>query len=197
MKENSKRKAARRLLSRSGYKSGGHVKKGEKGEAAKDVHKHEAHLHPGKPKTKLKDGGHAHGHKPKHRADKKSRGKPHTQINIINSAHKQAQPVPKPIPVPVPAGGPGPMAGAPPGAPPMPPPDQSGGMAGPGPMGLKRGGRAKGEKRGTASNSQRESLSSQVPPGHFKRGGKTYPITDGAGGGKARLEKKRAYGAKT
>lgn len=61
---------AHRVTRRAGYAHGGHVKD----EAAKDVHKHEEHLHKGKPKTKLKVGGKVKGEKPAHRLDKKARG---------------------------------------------------------------------------------------------------------------------------
>lgn len=199
MKENSKRKKARALLSRSGYKTGGHVKHSDEAEDKSLIKKE---VKPSALKKKLADGGCADGGNPKPRADRLKRGgrakhhgkKPsHTQVNVIvGHGGQKAVPVPKPVPVPVPVGGPGgagPMAG-PPGGAPMPPPDQSGGMGGPGPMGLKKGGRA---KRSMGGN-DREKMPG-MPMGHFKRGGKTYPIKDGAGGGEGRLEKKKAYGA--
>jgi hypothetical protein len=38
------------------------------------VHKHEARLHPGEPKTKLRRGGHVKGKEAKHRVDRRARG---------------------------------------------------------------------------------------------------------------------------
>jgi hypothetical protein len=58
---NSQRAKARRLGATS------------KAEAAKAVHKHEAHLHKGQPATKLKKGGKVEGAGTKARGDKKSR----------------------------------------------------------------------------------------------------------------------------
>lgn len=201
MSENAKRKSARTKLSAMGYGNcgghfaeGGHVK-GDK--AAADVHKHESHLHPGKPKTKLSDGGCAEGGGVKPRADRLARGgkphkgkKGHTTVNVVvGSQHPQPVPVPVPKPVPVPvdpsmAGGPPPGIGAPPGGPaglPLPPPG--------GPQGLKRGGKVK-------MDSQRDSIKG-IPDGQFKRGGRTkaYPIKDGAGGGLGRIQKAKEYGA--
>lgn len=191
------RKRARALLSRAGYRAGGHVK----AEVVKGVHAHESALHPGEKKTpakKLKDGGCADGGMAKPRADRLKRGgkahghkghKSHTTVNVlVGRSHPQPVPVPKPVPVPVPAGGPpgGPIAGPPPGAGPMPSPDGGGA---PPPMGLKKGGRV-------ASDSGRDKKGG-MPEGHFKKGGRTkgYPIDDGSGGGLGRLEKAKAYGA--
>lgn len=189
MSESSKRKKARDMLSNAGYKSGGHMKGDAKIKSA--VHQHEGHDHPGEKKTpiKLKAGGTAHGHKPKHRADRKGRG--HTTVNVVVAGQHPKPvpvPIPKPVPVPVdPAMAAG--AGAPPPGMPMPPPD-----GGPQPpMGLKTGGRAK-------VDSQRDPIKG-IPDGQFKKGGRTrkmpVPMDAGAGGAKGRLEKAKDYGART
>lgn len=133
MVEHSGRKRARSVVVRAGYKLGGHLRHDDAAEDKKmiagAVHKHESHLHPGAPKTKLKDGGSATGEKPKHRGDRKPRGHK-TVVNVV--VGRGEKPVPAPVPVPVPAGGPGPDA-----APALPPPSQV-----PVPvMGQKRGGR--------------------------------------------------------
>lgn len=205
-REGQGRKKARTMLGKAGYsKMGGHFAKGGhvKGGAAEDVHKHETHLHKGQPKTKLKEGGCADGGVAKPRADRLARGgktkhgKSHTTVNVVvGRSHPQPVPVPKPIPVPVPAGagpgGPGPMP-PPPGAgapPPGMPPD------GGGPMPFKKGGRVHRANGGNAEASQRDKIKG-MPAGQFKRGGRTkgYPIEDGAGGGLARIQKAKAYGA--
>lgn len=183
--ERDKRKKARTMLHKSGYKNGGHL--GDtKRMIGEGVRQHEDHDHAGEKPTRLrlKDGGTAMGGKPKRRADKKARG--HTTVNVVVGQHPKPQPVP--VPVPVNAGGPPPGAGAPPPGPPMPPPDQ-GGLP---PPGLKRGGRAKAAK----TDSQRDKIKG-APMGQFKKGGhvKGYPISDGAGGAKGRLEKAKSYGA--
>lgn len=41
---------------------------------ARGVHKHESNMHSGKPKTKLRGGGHVPGHEAKHRMDRRARG---------------------------------------------------------------------------------------------------------------------------
>jgi hypothetical protein len=201
MSEMSRRKKARDILSKGGYKAGGHVK-GHSDEAedrmmVKKMVK--------KPALKLKDGGVAEGDAPKPRADRLARGgkargkhgKPHTQVNVIVAGQH-----PKPVPVPVPVGAnaapggapmPMPPPGAGPGGPPMPP------DGGP-PMGLKRGGRAKGSKpeKTEPFGSQREPIKG-LPDGMFKKGGRTakkfpVPMSAGSGGGKGRLEKIKDYG---
>lgn len=197
MSEHSKRKSARTKLSKMGYACmGGHFAKGGhvKSEAAEDVHKHESHLHPGKPKTKLKAGGMAEGESSKPRADRLRRGgkthgkKSHTTVNVVvGGQHPQPVPVPvpKPVPVPVNAGAMG-AGGPPPGVGPIPPPPGPGAP----PMGLKSGGRAK-----MKIDSQREDMSN-IPPYRLKKGGKVpVPMSAGAGGGAGRLEKAKDYGA--
>lgn len=59
-------KYAKRMC--AGYKSGGSVS------PKKAVHTHEDHLHPGKPKTKLKAGGHVKGKAAADRPDRRARG---------------------------------------------------------------------------------------------------------------------------
>lgn len=85
-------------------------------------------------------------------------------VNIIIAPPKAASPLPMPPPGP-PKGIPAPPPQAMPGA--MPP-----GAGAPAPMGPPAG----------------------APPMMRKSGGRAYPIKDGAGGGKGRLEKIRAYG---
>lgn len=197
MSESKGRKSARARLVRMGYKAGGHVK--AKDAVVKGVHAHEKRLHRDEkptPAKMLKDGGCAEGSAPKMRADRLARGgkpKGKTVVNVIVGGHGQQQPqavpVPKPVPVPVPVGGVGPGAGPGPGGipaagpAPMPivPPDQGGAP----PPGLKTGGRAR--------NISGRNPIKGIPAGHFKRGGKTgYPISGGAAGGLARLEKAKA-----
>jgi len=108
----------------------------------------------------------------------KAKGK--TNVNIIIGQHPPGAtggggmpmpPAPKPsMPVPMPPPPPGGMQGPPgaPGAPGAP-------MPVPMPMGPQGGG---------------------MPPMGRARGGRTYPIHDGAGGGEGRLEKIAAYGLK-
>lgn len=177
MSEHKKRANARKMLSRAGYKAGGHFKSSP-ADKREDEHmiqhaisEHESALHKGQPKTRLKlaDGGIAEGAAPRSRADRKGRGK--TVVNVIVGGQSQ----PKPVPVPVPVGGPP----APP-AMPMVPPGAGAGPAGPGgpmmpPPGANAGGR-------------------------YKRGGKVKTMTGfeaGAGGGMGRLEKAKDYGANT
>lgn len=211
------RKKARAMLGRAGYKAGGHVKAHP--DEAEDKALIKKEVKPSALKKHLKDGGCADGGMAKPRADRLARGgkakghKSHTTVNVVvGRSHPQPVPVPKPVPVPVPGGAPGgPMAGPPPGAGPMPPPPDGGGAP---PMGLKRGGRAKraggggtpikdiliGEglkalKSGGKASDSGRGTKGGIPAGHFKRGGKTYPIEDGAGGGLARMQKAKAYGA--
>ena len=206
-KEIGKRKKAREMLGRMGYKAGGHVKAHPDEAEDKALIKREV----SKAKIKLKCGGMAEGGDVKPRADKLKRGgkthgkhsKGHTTVNVVVGAHSK----PQPVPVPVPVGGPPPGAGGPPMPPPpdggagMMPPGGPGGAPGGPPMGLKTGGRAKRDMGGAApgpkaSNSQRDPIGG-MPDGHFKKGGKTkgYPIETGSGGGIARLDKAKAYGA--
>lgn len=198
MSERSKRKVARTLLAKSGYRGmGGHFAKGGhvKGHSDEAADKKLIAREVKKSALKLKDGGCADGGVTKPRADRLKRGgkvkggKTVVNVNIIGG---QKDVAPKPMPIPVP------MPGA--GGPPMPPPGGPGGpmppdMAGPGgpPMGLKRGGVAKAAKAGT----QRDKIKG-LPMGQFKKGGRTrmpVPMKDGAGGGLGRLAKAKEYGA--
>lgn len=102
------------------------------------------------------------------RAERKSGGRTgKVNVNIIVGAGQGAQPPAPDIPMPPPRMAPPPM--------PMPPP---GGL----PPGLGAGPPMGGMPPGGP------------PPMPRRRGGRTYPIDDGAGGGKGRLEKVRAYG---
>ena len=178
---------AHAIMKGAGYKRGGGVDSDEKQDekmVSKGVHEHEAHLHKGEAKTKLKfkSGGHVHGKHPKGRADHKSR----TKINInvgAGQAEKQAAAqqglqqgikvgaaaaAPKP-PMP-PMAGPPPGAGGPPPMPPRPP------MAGPGmPPGgpMKKGGMVRRAAGGRMA----------IP--HLK---------GGSGGGEGRIAKAADYG---
>lgn len=188
MSERHKRKNARKMLARAGYRAGGHISPSDKREdesadkkmIKRAISEHETQEHGGKHShIKLKEGGYAHGGSAALRGDRKPRGgksKGHHTTVVVNAGGGHPIPVPVPKPIPIPVGGAGPGAGA--GGPPPPPPGAMG-MAGPpgmppgGPM--KRGGHAR-----------------------FKKGGKIkgYPIGDGAGGGEGRKEKAKAYGAR-
>jgi hypothetical protein len=154
MAEHKHTKRARSVLTKAGYKMGGHLS--SKDDEASDrrmigraISEHESHDHPGKPKTKLKlsCGGYAEGGEAKMRGDHKPRGGKHskgkghkTVVNVV-VGHGGGDKQPVPVPVPV---GPPPGAGGPPmpppgmGAGPMPPPD----AGGPPMMGQKHGGRS-------------------------------------------------------
>lgn len=180
-----RRKHASGILSRNGY---GNMK-----DLATDaVHEHEAHMHKGDKKTKIKlsSGGEAKGKSPRHTLDRKPRAaggrnkghkEPRVAVNVIN-AGKQ------PVPVPMPGAGmggprpPAPMAappapmGPPPGANPMAAHPPMGGPA-PGmgmrPNGLHTGGRAKRAGGGPVRD----------------KDGDMPHLEGGAGGGLGRLEK--------
>lgn len=155
--EHHRRKKARDLLSRSGYRSGGHLQTArddhaeDKAMIREAFHEHDEQLHHGK-KTRLRlaDGGMAMGDQPASRPDRSSRGKKgkaHTNINIVMAPGQSGQQPPQRVPVPVPvparppmgAGAPPipPGGGMPPGGPPprppgppMPPPGLAGGPPG-------------------------------------------------------------------
>lgn len=199
MAEHARRKSTRAKLAKMGYGKalGGHMKHPDEAEDKKLIKKEVS-----KARIKLRDGGHAEGSEPKHRADRLARGgKPkhkggHTTVNVVVAGQHPKPvpvPVPKPVPVPVNAGPAGPGAPPPPGAGPMPDPNAP-------PMGLKRGGRAKRSDGGSADlkmESQRDPARNS-PPGQFAKGGRTkaaVKMDSGSGGGLGRLEKAKAYGA--
>lgn len=166
--ENHRHERAVKMLKASHHSKGG--------AAAKDVHKHEDHLHPGKPKTKLKDGGVAHGKSVKKRLDRpkryaegggvdgspKKKGNAKTQVNIVIAGKDGS---PQATPPMMPPGGPAAMPAQ--GAPAIPPRPPMG--AGAAPMGMPM------RKKGGAVNKE-----------------PAYPIDSGAGGGEGRLEKAAA-----
>jgi len=106
-------------------------------------------------------------------------GKGKTHINIMINPHGAGNgPTPAGMPqagMPKPAGTPVPVA--PPSAPPM-------GMPMGVPMGMPMGAPPAMPQQGA------------MPPMPRKRGGRAYPIKDGAGGGEGRLQKMKAYGTK-
>lgn len=180
------RDAARSVLKGAGYAKGGDVSQ-DRTMVSRGVHEHERNMHRGMKLTdlQLKRGGKVDGHKSKHRADRKPRGKAGNKVNImVNAAPKdEAAPMsmPKPVPVPVPmkppmAGpvpGPGgppigamPGPGMPPGRPPMPPPPgmpmRKGGAAH-----RASGGSIKVPQSGPDTPTQRALTSDK----NFKRGG--------------------------
>ncbi len=141
---------------------------------AAGVHKHEKHLHPGKPETPFRRGGQAvegraRGGKVDRPGGKKGSN---TTINIIMPASGGgARPVPIPVPV-----HPGLAAGAPPAMPPRPMP-----AAGPGIGGLPPGAMPPG---GPPPGAMGPGGAPMMPP--RKRGG---ALTAGAGSGEGRLQK--------
>jgi len=106
-------------------------------------------------------------------------GKGKTHINIMINPHGAGNgPTPAGMPqagMPKPAGTPVPVV--PPSAPPM-------GMPMGVPMGMPMGAPPAMPQQGA------------MPPMPRKRGGRAYPIKDGAGGGEGRLQKMKAYGTK-
>lgn len=148
------------------------------------ISQHDDQLHGGKTtKLKFADGG-AVDMPSGERRDRRARGGPtkskkHPTVNVIVAPSLNSHPPETPKP---PMMGPPPMLPPGPGAPPMPP---GGGMGG------APGGMAGGPPIGA--------MAPKMPPmmmGPRARGGKvSYPISDGAGGGEGRLQKKDAYGS--
>jgi hypothetical protein len=131
------RKNARAIVSRAGYRIGGHLRfanggaaddEEDKGFVRKGVGQHEGAMHKGEPKTKLRlqTGGNAYGMTVPQRGDRAARGRSNVNIFVSGGGQPQVQ-APGAAPIPMPPGAP-PM---PPGAPPMPPP---GAPPGAGPM---------------------------------------------------------------
>lgn len=193
MSEHTRRKKARDVLRRAGYKSGGHLKGDEREDKAmieKAIAQHESHDHKGEAKTRLhfRDGGLVDGFAAGGRPDKKSaKHKGKTTVNVMvapQGAAPHPVPVPVPKPVPVPAGA---APGGPAGGPPMPmPPPAAGLRPGMGPM--KDGGRA------------RRALGGATKAKPYAKGNGEFE--GGAGGALGRLEKaeheeKRAGGRRS
>jgi hypothetical protein len=120
------------------------------------VHQHEAKMHPGKRKTKLKfaDGGAAEGEQGRSSLARrghsgKGKGGKGATVNVIVAPGSGGQQPPRPVPVPVPAAGgpprppmpPGgmPPGGMPPGLPPGAMPPGLGARPGMGPPGVPPG----------------------------------------------------------
>src|SRR5262252_1696688 len=157
MAERAGRKAARNLVSRSGYRIGGHLGRAfanggaaddaeDKEYVRKGVGQHEGAMHKGEPKTRLRfqDGGNTFGATVPQRGDRGGRGRSNVNIFVSGGGPPQIQTAggppggmpPRPPPGPPPGGPPpgGPPPGAPPGAGAMPP-----GMPPRGPMGMPTG----------------------------------------------------------
>jgi hypothetical protein len=143
---------------RNHYKSGGGITKAwdeeqDAEDIAKGVHAHESHLHPGKPKTKLKAGGHVEGEHARRHMGKRARGGStgkgkHVTNVIVAPQGGGAGGPPGGMRPPMPTAQPPMQAPPPRPAAPPPPPPQAGpppGAGGP-PMGMR-------------------------PPGAMKRGG--------------------------
>lgn len=185
--EQHRRKKARELLGRSGYKAGGHFPRHD--DAAADakmigeaIREHEAHDHPGEPHTKLhfRDGGAVDGLAAGGRADRPKRGghkgKGKTSVNVIVAPQGGA---PRPVPVPVPAAG-----AAPPRPMPSPAPTPVPAGAGPalavpgaprppapgmGPM--RRGGKVEAGAGSGVGRLQHADEEAERPGGKRKKGG--------------------------
>lgn len=143
---------ARDLIARTGNKPfarGGIMTRDEderqdEHDIARGVHAHESHLHPGKPKTKLKSGGEVEGHAGRHHLGRRARGgaaKKSTHVNVIVAPQAGGGMTPAAMPPrpPVAAAPPPPRPAMPPPPPPaqgMPPP----GMGARPPGMMKRGG---------------------------------------------------------
>lgn len=175
--EHHRRKHARDVINRAGYRAGGHVHpkdsdaEQDKAAVAKGVHAHERHDHKGEPLTKLKSGGAAHGMARGGHAGKGKRGGNHT-TNVIIAGHHPGG-----------AGGPGlpTAAPVPGGAPAAPPPPQA--MAPPIPPRRPIGMQMPGAGGGMG--------------GMMKRGGVVrHSMKAGAGSGAGRVEKAVQLGYK-
>lgn len=167
---------ARDLIARTGNKPfarGGMMTRDEderqdEHDIARGVHAHESHLHPGKPKTKLKSGGEVEGHAGRHHLGRRARGgaaKKSTHVNVIVAPQAGGGMTPAAMP-PRP-----PVAVAPPpprpAMPPPPPPAQ--GMPPPG-MGARPPGMM---KRGGGIQKTEESGKPWETTMQSKRGGRT------------------------
>jgi hypothetical protein len=196
-KEGHRRKNARRLLTQAGYAVGGHLhhhiseredEESDKRLIERAIEEHEAHDHPGRPKTRLHlaDGGSAMGDAPMSRPDRSSRGskkgKAHTNINIVMAPQGDQKP---PMPMP-PPGGPPPM---PPPRPPMPPPGapppggMPPGLAG-GPGGMPPGGmpmRKSGGRSRRARGGEAREEDCEGGRAHRAAGGRTRLALGGVG----------------
>lgn len=164
---------ARDLIARTGNKPfarGGMMTRDEderqdEHDIARGVHAHESHLHPGKPKTKLKSGGEVEGHAGRHHLGRRARGgaaKKGTHVNVIVAPQAGGGMTPAAMPPRPPV-----AVAPPPPRPAMPPPAQ--GMPPPG-MGARPPGMM---KRGGGIQKTEESGKPWEATMQSKRGGRT------------------------